>query len=47
MALQQVETAIPDVKELATWTVETSEASPVLIDASDPDDWKPLQNQAA
>jgi DNA-binding transcriptional regulator YiaG len=46
MTLQHVETALPAVQEMAAWSVASSGEPPILIDASDPDDWKPLPKAA-
>lgn len=47
LALQHVESALPSVEEMAAWSVASSGEPPILIDASDPDDWKPLLQEAA
>lgn len=42
LALQHVESALPAVEEMATWAVASSGEPPFRIDASDPDNWRPL-----
>jgi len=37
LALQHVEAAVPDVSEVAKWSVASSGEPPIRVDASDPD----------
>lgn len=46
MALQHVESTLPAVEDMASWSVASSGEPPILIDASDPDNWKPLLQAA-
>jgi len=46
MALQHVEGALPAVQEMAGWSVASSGEPPILIDATNPNDWKPLPQAA-
>lgn len=46
MTLQHVESAVPAVQEMAAWSVAWSGEPPILIDASDPNDRKPLPRAA-
>ena len=44
MALQHVDALeLPAVEEMASWSVSTAGNPPIQIDASDPDNWRPLQ----
>jgi DNA-binding transcriptional regulator YiaG len=46
LALQHVESALPAVRELAGWSIASSGEPPFLIDASDPENWRPLPKAA-
>jgi len=46
MALQHVESVLPAIEEMAAWSVASSGEPPFLIDASDPDNWRPLPKAA-
>jgi DNA-binding transcriptional regulator YiaG len=46
MALQHVESVLPAIEEMASWSVASSGEPPFLIDASDPDNWRPLPKAA-
>lgn len=46
LTLQHVEGAVPDIQEMVGWSVASSGEPPIMIDASDPDDWKPLPKAA-
>ncbi|WGU40348.1 helix-turn-helix domain-containing protein [Phenylobacterium sp. NIBR 498073] len=42
LALQHVEAALPAVEQMASWSVASSGEPPIYIDASDPDNWRPM-----
>lgn len=46
LALQHVHSDVPSVEVLAGWAVPTSGEPPFLIDASDPENWRPLPKAA-
>jgi DNA-binding transcriptional regulator YiaG len=46
LALQHVHSDVPAIEELARWSVASSAEPPFLIDASDPENWRPLPKAA-
>lgn len=42
LALEHVDGAMPSIKELASWAVASSAEPPIMIDASDQENWRPL-----
>lgn len=46
LALQHVESVVPAIEEMVGWSVASSGEPPFRIDASDPDNWRPMPKAA-